>query len=388
MYKKHCTDNKRPTLFHKAAKNRKCSVVQGLILDLLSMNASEEEELQDISQSQEDELYIHHHFVVDKGQQPLRIDVFLTNKITNATRNKVQQAAESGLITVNDKVIKQNYKVKPGDVVKVLMPHPKATYDLTPENIPLDIVYEDDDVILVNKPAGMVVHPGSGNYSGTLVNALSYHFQQLPNLKGNENRPGLVHRIDKNTSGLLIIAKTEFAMAHLAKQFYYHTINRKYIALVWGTFDKSEGTIIGNIGRNKRYRMMMDVYPDGDEGKEAITHYKVIQKFTYTTLLECKLETGRTHQIRVHMKHIGHPIFNDETYGGDRIVKGTVYSRYKQFVENCFAAIPRHALHAASLGFIHPRNGEYMYFEVPIPADMQAVIDKWQNFSHHSTDHT
>lgn len=348
------------------------------------MNAPDTEEFQDLSQSQEDELYIHHEYVVDKGQQPLRIDVFLTNKITNATRNKVQQAAEAGMITVNEKAVKQNYKVKPGDRIKVLLPHPKATYDLSPENIPIDIVYEDEDVILINKPAGMVVHPGSGNYSGTLVNALSYHFQQLPNLQGNENRPGLVHRIDKNTSGLLVIAKTELAMTHLAKQFFHHTIDRKYIALVWGTFEQDEGTIIGNVGRHKRYRMMMDVYPEGEEGKEAITHYKVLERFTYTTLLECQLETGRTHQIRVHMKHIGHPIFNDDTYGGDRIVKGTVYSRYKQFVENCFEIIPRHALHAASLGFVHPRTGKPLYFEAALPQDMSAAVAKWRSFSHHN----
>ncbi len=353
--------------------------------EVLHMNAPDSETFQELSQSQEDELYIHHEFVVDKGQQPLRIDVFITNKVTNATRNKVQQAAEAGMITVNEKPVKQNYKVKPFDVIKVLMPHPKATYDLSPENIPIEIVYEDEDVILVNKPAGMVVHPGSGNYSGTLVNALSYHFQQLPNMVGNENRPGLVHRIDKNTSGLLIIAKTELAMTHLAKQFFHHTINRKYIALVWGTFENESGTITGHIGRHKRNRMMMDVYPDGEEGKEAITHYKVLERFTYTTLLECKLETGRTHQIRAHMKYISHPIFNDDTYGGDRIVKGTVYSRYKQFVENCFELLPRHALHAASLGFEHPRSGKHLFFEVPLPNDMEAAVTKWRSFSHYSS---
>ena len=341
------------------------------------------EDLQDISQSQDDELYVHHTFTVDKGQQPLRIDVFLTNKITNATRNKVQQAAEAGMITVNGRAVKQNYKVKPLDTVVVLMPHPKASYDLTPENIPLDILFEDDDLIIVNKPAGMVVHPGSGNYSGTLVNALSYHFQQLPQMSGNENRPGLVHRIDKNTSGLLVVAKTELAMTVLAKQFFHHTIDRKYIALVWGTFNQHEGTIYGHIGRHKRYRMMMDVYPDGDEGKEAITHYRVLETFNYTSLLECKLETGRTHQIRAHMKFIGHPIFNDDTYGGDRIVKGTIYSRYKQFVENCFELIPRHALHAASLGFEHPRSGKRYLFEIPLPEDFNQAVMKWRAYSQH-----
>jgi 23S rRNA pseudouridine1911/1915/1917 synthase len=356
--------------------------MQGLFLTR-AMQQTDSEELQDISQSQDDELFVHHQFIVDKGQQPLRIDVYITNKITNATRNKVQQAAEAGSITVNGRPVKQNYKVKPGDNIKILLPHPKATYDLSPENIPLDIVFEDDDIIIINKPAGMVVHPGSGNYSGTLVNALSYHFQQLPNLQGNENRPGLVHRIDKNTSGLLIIAKTELAMTKLAKQFFNHTIDRKYLALVWGTFDHNGGTIVGNIGRHKRHRMMMDVYPEGDDGKEAITHYKVIESFNYTSLVECKLETGRTHQIRAHMKYIGHPIFNDDTYGGDRIVKGTVYSRYKQFVENCFQIIPRHALHAASLGFEHPRNGNRYYFETPLPVDFQNAVEKWRNFSHH-----
>ncbi len=347
------------------------------------MLEAKSEEISDLSQSQDDELFIHHTFIVDKGQQPLRIDVYITNKVTNATRNKVQQAADAGMITVNDKPVKQNYKVKPGDIIKILMPHPKVSYDLTPENIPLNIVFEDDDLIVVNKPAGMVVHPGSGNYSGTLVNALSYHFQQLPNLTGNENRPGLVHRIDKNTSGLLLIAKTESAMNKLAKQFFHHTVDRKYIALVWGTFEHSEGTIIGNIGRHKRYRMMMDVYPEGDEGKEAITHFKVLEKFTYTSLIECKLETGRTHQIRAHMKYIGHPIFNDDTYGGDRIVKGTVYTRYKQFVENCFKVLPRHALHAASLGFEHPGNGKRFYFEAPLPEDMERAVTRWRNFTHH-----
>ena len=330
---------------------------------------------------EEEELYEHHHFVVDAGQESLRIDKFLTAKIANISRSKIQNATEAGFIIVNGTAVKSNYKIKPHDDIKILMPYEREEIDIQPENIPLDIVYEDDDLLIVNKPAGMVVHPAVGNYTGTLINALLYHFKQLPKQKGNEARPGLVHRIDKNTSGLLVIAKTDVALNSLSLQFFNHTVDRVYYALVWGDFDDDEGTIEGHIARHQKNRQVMDVYPEGDKGKAAITHYKVIERMTYVTLVECKLETGRTHQIRAHMQHIGHPLFNDATYGGDRIVKGTVYTRYKQFVENCFEMIPRQALHAKTLGFIHPVTKKKVNFDSPLPQDFQNVLDNWRKFT-------
>ena len=301
-----------------------------------------------------DDLYEHYSFTASKGQEPLRVDKFLMNFVENATRNKVQQAAKNGNVFVNGNTVKQNYRVKAGDEVKVLFEHPPYEYLLTPEDIPLDVVYEDDELLVVNKPAGMVVHPGHGNYSGTLINALVYHFENLPN--NSSERPGLVHRIDKDTSGLLVVAKTENAMTHLTQQFFHKTSEREYVALVWGNVEDDEGTIEGNIGRNPKNRLQNIVF-EGDEaenGKPAVTHYKVLERFGYVTLVSCKLETGRTHQIRVHMKYIGHTLFNDERYGGEKILKGTSFTKYKQFVDNCFKVLPRQALHAKTLGFEHP----------------------------------
>lgn len=335
----------------------------------------------------EQELFEHFRIVADKGQEPLRVDKFLMNRVENATRSKIQNAADAGNIHVNGKPVKSNYRVKAGDVVSLVLPHPPREIELIPQNIPINIVYEDDDIIIVNKEPGMVVHPGYGNYTGTLVNALVYHFQQLPVSKtapGSPEaqlRPGLVHRIDKNTSGIVVIAKTELAMTRLAKDFFDRTIDRTYIALVWGDFREDSGTVTGNIGRSVRDRKLMSVYPDGEQGKHAVTHYKVLERFGYVTLIECKLETGRTHQIRVHMQYIGHPLFNDDTYGGDRILKGTTFSKYKQFIENCFKIMPRHALHAKSLGFHHPITKEYMFFDSELPEDMKQVIEKWRKYS-------
>jgi 23S rRNA pseudouridine1911/1915/1917 synthase len=335
----------------------------------------------------EQELFEHFRIVADKGQEPLRVDKFLMNRVENATRSRIQNAAEAGNIHVNGKPVKSNYRVKPGDAVSLVLPHPPREIELIPQNIPLNIMYEDDDLIIVNKEPGMVVHPGYGNYTGTLVNALVYHFQQLPVSKtapGSaeaQQRPGLVHRIDKNTSGIVVIAKTELAMTRLAKNFFDRDIDRKYIALVWGDFKEDSGTVTGNIGRSMRDRKLMSVYPEGDQGKHAVTHYKVLERFGYVTLIECKLETGRTHQIRVHMQYIGHPLFNDDTYGGDRILKGTTFAKYKQFIENCFRIMPRHALHAKSLGFKHPTTKEYIFFDSDIPDDMLQVIEKWRTYS-------
>jgi len=328
-------------------------------------------------------LYEHHSFIADKGQAPLRIDKWLMNKVENATRNKIQAAAKEGNIYVNDQPVKSNYKVKPLDVIKVLFEHPPFENLLVGEDLPLDIVYEDDTLLVVNKPAGMVVHPGHGNYSGTLINALIYHFDNLP--KNSSDRPGLVHRIDKDTSGLLVVAKTEHAMAHLSKQFKDKTSEREYVAIVWGNMEEDEGTIEGNIGRHPKNRLQNTVYmdDDADKGKPAVTHYKVLERLTYVTLVSCKLETGRTHQIRVHMKHIGHTLFNDERYGGERILKGTTFTKYKQFVDNCFKVLPRQALHAKTLGFIHPETGKLMQFNTPVPDDMQACIEKWRGYASH-----
>jgi 23S rRNA pseudouridine1911/1915/1917 synthase len=327
----------------------------------------------------EDELYEHFRFEVPKGQLLLRIDKFLMNLIPNATRNKIQQAATNGDIYVNDVPVKSNYKVKPLDVVRILLSHPPFENRVDPENIPLDIVYEDDALLLINKPPGLVVHPGHGNYTGTLVNALAYHFENLP--MNSSERPGLVHRIDKDTSGLLVIAKTEAAMTHLAKQFEAKTSEREYIAIVWGNVKEDEGTIEGNIARHVKDRMQMAVFADPEIGKPAVTHYKVLERFGYVTMVSCVLETGRTHQIRVHMKHIGHPLFNDARYGGDLILKGTTFTKYKQFIDNCFKILPRQALHAKTLGFVHPTTGEMMRFDTELPDDMKELIEKWRGYS-------
>jgi len=329
----------------------------------------------------QDDLYEHFKFTASEGQEPLRVDKFLMNFIENATRNKIQQAIKAGNVLVNEIEVKSNYKVKPKDIVRVVLAHPPHENLLVAEDIPLNIFYEDDSVIVVNKPAGMVVHPGHGNYSGTLVNGLIYHIENLP--KNSNERPGLVHRIDKDTSGLLVVAKTEFAMANLAKQFYDRKTDRLYYALVWGNMDEDEGTIEGNIGRSLKNRLQMDVFPDGDFGKHAVTHFKVLERFSYVTLVECKLETGRTHQIRAHFKHIGHTLFNDERYGGNIILKGTTFTKYRQFVENCFKILPRQALHAKTLGFEHPVSKKWMQFDSELPDDMQQALEKWRNYSVH-----
>ncbi|QKJ29135.1 RluA family pseudouridine synthase [Mucilaginibacter mali] len=334
-------------------------------------------DLQDI---EEQDFYEHLRVVVDKGQSLLRIDKFLMHRIENASRNRIQNAIDQGNVLVNDKPVKASYKVKPLDVISVVLPHPPRDTEVYPENIPIDIVYEDDDVLIVNKVAGMVVHPGYNNYTGTLVNALVYHFQQLPTLPGNDGRPGLVHRIDKDTSGLLLISKNERSMTYLARQFFEHTINRKYIALVWGDLAE-DGTVTGYIGRSVADRRVMSIYDTEEKGKWSVTHYKVLERFGYVTLIECKLETGRTHQIRAHMKHIGHPLFSDATYGGDKILKGTVFNKYKQFVDNCFEIMPRQALHAQSLGFRHPSKKQDIYFEAPLPQDFDSVLKKWRGYA-------
>jgi 23S rRNA pseudouridine1911/1915/1917 synthase len=329
-----------------------------------------------------DELYQRFVFNADKGQEAYRIDKFLMNRIEGATRNKLQQAINTGLVLVNNKEVKQNYKVKAFDQIVVYSDLSPESTDIVPENIPLNIVYEDKDILLINKPAGMVVHPGSGNYNGTLLNGVAYYLQQKNPAISEETLPrfGLVHRIDKNTSGLLVLAKSDKSMRTLAKQFYDHTVKRQYTALVWGDFDTDQGTIIAHVGRNLRHRKLFEAYPEGDHGKEAITHYKVIERFNYVTLVQCVLETGRTHQIRVHMKHIGHPLFNDDFYGGDKIVKGTIFSKYKQFVDNCFMICPRQALHAKTLGFSHPSTNEEVFFDTELPEDMKQVIEKWRSY--------
>lgn len=351
----------------------------------------------DLPEDEQQELYEHHHFSVDKGQHPVRIDKFLSEKV-NTSRNKIQVAATAGSIIVNERPVKSNYKIKPLDDISILLPYPKRELNLVPQNIPLNIVYEDNDLAVINKPSEMVVHPGHGNYSGTLLNALLYYLNSpqdtlqlasadekplpLGELEGTS--PFLVHRIDKNTTGLLVVAKNEVAMLHLAKQFFEKSIERKYLALVWGDLKEESGTITGHIGRSGKDRKIMQVFPDGEYGKPAITHYKVLERFGYVTLVECKLETGRTHQIRVHFRYIGHPLFNDEKYGGSAILKGTVFTKYKQFVENCFKILPRQALHAKSLGFVHPSTKKQLFFDSELPEDMKAVIEKWRNYSLHS----
>jgi len=332
----------------------------------------------------EQELYEHYRFVVDKGQGLLRIDKYLTSKIENASRNKVQIAAKAGNILVNDLAVKPNYRVKPSDVISIVMAHPPREIEIIPEDIPLTILHEDNDIVVIDKAAGIVVHPGYGNYTGTLVNALVFHFGKLPIQNNEEIKPGLVHRLDKNTSGIMLVAKTELAQTRLAKMFFDRHIDRIYNALVWGDVEE-EGTITGHIGRSLKNRKVMDVFVDGKLGKHAVTHYKVLERFGYVSLVECKLETGRTHQIRAHFQHIGHPLFNDETYGGNRILKGTTFTKYKQFVNNCFDVIPRHALHAKTLGFNHPTTNKPMFFESALPDDFQKVLEKWRNYSIHRT---
>jgi 23S rRNA pseudouridine1911/1915/1917 synthase len=326
------------------------------------------------------ELYEHFRVVVDKGQSQVRVDKYLFERLVNSSRNRIQKAADAGLIMANGKPVKSSYKVKPCDVLTVMMDRPRYDNDIIPEDIPLDIVYEDNDLMVVNKPAGLVVHPGCGNYHGTLVNAIAWHLKDNPKYDPNDPQVGLVHRIDKDTSGLLVVAKTPDAKTHLGLQFYNKTTKRKYNALVWGVVENNEGTIEGNIGRNPKDRMQMAVLSDPAQGKHAVTHYRVLERLGYVTLVECVLETGRTHQIRVHMKHIGHTLFNDERYGGNEILKGTYFSKYKQFVNNCFETCPRQALHAMTLGFVHPRTGEEMFFTSPLPEDMTNLIDKWRNY--------
>lgn len=326
------------------------------------------------------ELYEHFRVVVDKGQSPVRIDKYLFERIVNASRNRIQNAADAGFVMANGKPVKSSYKVKPLDVLTVMMDRPKYENDIIPEDIPLDVVYEDDDLMVINKPAGLVVHPGCGNYHGTLVNAIAWHLRNVPSYDPNDPQVGLVHRIDKDTSGLLVIAKTPDAKTSLGMQFYNKTTKREYNALVWGIVENDKGTIVGNIGRNPRDRMQMAVMPDPDQGKHAVTHYEVLERLGYVTLVKCVLETGRTHQIRVHMKHIGHVLFNDERYGGNEILKGTHFSKYKQFVNNCFEVCPRQALHAKTLGFVHPRTGKEMFFSSELPDDMVALLNKWRAY--------
>lgn len=329
---------------------------------------------EDTEEEEAEGLYEHFRVTADPGQTPLRLDKFLVDRLSGTARNRIQNAAKAGNILVNGIGEKSNYKVKPGDVVTLVLPHPPQHVDLAPENIPLDIVYEDEALLVVNKAPGMVVHPGFGNFTGTLVNALMYH------LEGE--KPFLVHRIDKDTSGLLLVAKTEEAQTFLAKQFFEHSIERRYRALVWGNFEEEEGTVTGNIGRSVQDRKVMAVFPEGDKGKHAVTHYKVVERFGYVSLVECVLETGRTHQIRCHMRYIRHPLFNDATYGGNRILKGTTFTKYRQFVENCFDLLPRQALHAATLGFVHPLSRKQVHFESDMPSDMAAVLEKWRVYSH------
>ena len=342
------------------------------------MNKEFEEEL-----SESEELYEQMSIVIDKGQEPLRIDKFLMARIEGATRNKIQQAIENDLVLVNDKPIKNNYKIKGGDKVIIYDTTHQEASEIEPQNIPLNIIYEDNDLFIVNKPIGMVAHPGCGNPDKTLINAAAYHLkQQLPNVDDNElPRYGLVHRIDKNTSGLMVMAKNKKSMSDLAKQFFDHTVYRRYVALVWGNFDEDQGKIVAHVGRHQKSRKLFTAYPEGDHGKDAITHYKVLERFNYVTLVECRLETGRTHQIRVHMQYIGHPLFNDDFYGGDRIVKGTVYAKYKQFVDNCFSICSRQALHAKELGFIHPTTKKEIIFDSEMPEDMNTIIEKWRKYS-------
>ncbi|MAX79669.1 MAG: RNA pseudouridine synthase [Crocinitomicaceae bacterium] len=333
-------------------------------------------------EQEQEEMVEHHRYVADPGQTLLRIDKFLNDRLPKMSRNKIQQAAKSGNILVNGEVVKSNYKVKPDDEISLVFTHEKEEFTVEPEPIPLNIVYEDDEVLVINKPAGLVVHPGHGNKTGTLAHGLLHHIRNLPESPSGIDRPGIVHRIDKLTSGLMVVGKTEHALNSLAMQFFNREIERKYWALVWGNLEE-DGRIEGHIGRSLKNRKMMDVFPDGEYGKTAITNYRVLEKLLYVTLVECKLETGRTHQIRVHFKYIGHPLFSDPEYGGDRILKGTTFTKYKQFVQNCFDTLPRQALHAKSLGFTHPGTGEWMFFETELPEDFETVLEKWRKYSHY-----
>ncbi|QIA07306.1 RluA family pseudouridine synthase [Draconibacterium halophilum] len=335
---------------------------------------------QENEEQEENEMYEHYRLSVDPGQSPLRIDKFLSNRLDNASRSRIQAAADAGNIRVNGIPVKPNYKIKPNEEILIVMDFPRRELKIIPEEIPLNIVYEDDQLIVINKPPGLVVHPGHGNYTGTLVNALAWYFKDLPLFNSEDPRPGLVHRIDKDTSGLLVVAKTEMAKNKLALQFFEKTTERRYHALVWGSVKEDEGTITGNIGRSLKNRQVFTVFPENDYGKHAVTHYKVLRRIGYVSLVECRLETGRTHQIRVHMKHLNHPIFNDSNYGGDQILRGTTFSKYRQFVQNCFKVLPRQALHAKTLGFIHPTSGEKMLFNSELPEDMATGIDKWENY--------
>lgn len=327
-------------------------------------------------------MFEHYRFVADKGQTMLRVDKYITNHMEKTSRHRIQLAIEAGYVRVNDKPVKANYRIKPYDIITIVMPYQRRGVEILPENIPLDIAYEDNDLLVINKPAGLVVHPGHGHFSGTLVNALAYYLGLRQEPDGKDERMGiLVHRIDKNTSGLLVVAKNDEAQLHLAKQFFDHSIERKYIAIVWGNVKEDAGTITGNIARDPNDRLRFRVFPEGETGKHAVTHYKVLERFGYVTVVECQLETGRTHQIRVHMNYIGHPLFNDDRYGGDRILKGTLYAKYKQFIDNCFKLLPRHALHARTLGFIHPTTGKHIFLENKTPDDMNALIEKWRKYS-------
>ena len=340
-----------------------------------------EEDKEDIFDEQDEgSLFEHYRLTVDPGQSQLRVDRYLVNRIDSVSRNRIQTAADAGCILVNGSPVKSNYKVKPGDEISIVMDFPRRELKTIPEPVPLNVVFEDDQLLVVNKPAGLVVHPGHGNYTGTLVNGLAWRFKDLPLFNNNDPRPGLVHRIDKNTSGLLVVAKTEMAKTKLGLQFFEKSTRRKYVALVWGRLKEQEGTITGNIGRSQKNRQIFTVYEDGEHGKPAVTHYKVIEELGYVSVVECRLETGRTHQIRVHMSYIGHPVFNDDTYGGDQILWGTTFSKYRQFVQNCFSILPRQALHAKTLGFVHPATGEEMLFESELPADMSMVMEKWRNY--------
>ena len=345
---------------------------------MIKMKDKEEEKIIHIDG---EEVYEHHKQIVDDNQITMRIDKFIVNQIANMTRNKIQKLADQGFVFVNDTPVKSSYKIKPKDVIKIIKDFPKRDKKLVAQDIPVAIVYEDDHLVIVNKEPGMVVHPSYGHYTGTLLNALKFHIDKLAECE-DDTRPGLVHRIDKNTSGIIVVAKTPHALVHLQKQFYDRITSRRYRALVWGDFEQDEGTITGNIGRSLRNRKVMDVFPEGDEyGRHAVTHYTVLERFGYVTLVECRLETGRTHQIRAHFKHIGHPLFNDDTYGGDKVLRGTTFSKYKQFVQNCFKIMPRHALHAKSLGFHHPKNDEWIQFDSDLPSDLSNVIDRWRNYT-------
>ncbi len=355
------------------------------MVDMISEDGFNLNQFLEEKEKEQDELYEHHRIIVDAGQSLLRVDKFLMSRLQHVSRSKVQAAAAASSILVNENPVKPSYKVKPGDIITVVLATPPRDTAIYPENIPIKVVYEDNDIILVNKEPGIVVHPGFNNYTGTLINALAWHFEGQ-NVETKEPSPYLVHRIDKNTSGLLVVAKNEDAMAGLAQQFFDHSIERKYNALVWGDFEEDSGTITGHLARHPKNRLEMTVFEDGSQGKNAITHYKVLERFHYVTLVECQLETGRTHQIRAHMRYIGHPIFSDEMYGGNRVVKGTTFSKYKQFIDNCFELIPRQALHAKTLGFVHPETKEKVFFEAPLPADFKAVLDKWRKYIEYKPD--